>query len=178
MCSDNFNYYSEVKLQELTPTHQVFQVFARMFQTVISTLSNSSDVRVLATKSSDGSVALVLANFASVENCVGVTIDNIPAGIYDISEYLIDSTPILLGDGVAFSGQTDPGWDLTDRTRFTPLSSIDTSAGTVGAFSAASLRASKGQTLGEFRWLVWSVAPVTGRDENTAFQELSVDTAE
>jgi len=73
---------------------------------------------------------------------------------------------------------TDPGWDLADRTHFTPLGSIDTSGGTIGAFNAASLRASKGQTLGKFRWILWSVAPVTRLNENTAFQELNVDTAE
>ena len=73
---------------------------------------------------------------------------------------------------------TDPGWDLTDRVRFAPLGSVDTMGRTIGTFNAASLRARKGQALGEFRWILWSVAPVTRLDENTAFQELVVEVAE
>jgi hypothetical protein len=41
------------------------------------------------------------------------------------------------------------------------------------------LRASAGSSLGQFRWIVWAVSPVTesGGGENTAFQELSVEVA-
>ncbi len=76
------------------------------------------------------------------------------------------------------SSATDPGWDLADRAHFTPLGSIDTTGVASGAFNAASLRARTGQSLGEFRWIVWSVSPVTTADENTSFQELAVDVAE
>jgi membrane-associated protease RseP (regulator of RpoE activity) len=73
------------------------------------------------------------------------------------------------------SSDTDTGWDLADRDRFTPLGTIDTTGITVGTFNAASLRARRGQSLGEFRWIIWSVGPVTRREENTAFQELNVE---
>jgi hypothetical protein len=75
------------------------------------------------------------------------------------------------------SSATDPGWDLANRDRFTPLGSIDTTGIDRGAFNGASLRAPAGQTLGEFRWILWSVAPVTQLNENTAFQELGVEHA-
>jgi hypothetical protein len=76
------------------------------------------------------------------------------------------------------SSAADPGWDLTDRIRFATLGSLDTSGTTIGAFNAASLRAREGEALGDFRWILWSVAPVTRLDENTAFQELTVEVAE
>lgn len=68
----------------------------------------------------------------------------------------------------------DSGWDLST---FTPLGTVDT--GTANArFTAASLRATEGKILGRFRWIVWAVSPVNhvGRGENTAFQELAVET--
>lgn len=73
---------------------------------------------------------------------------------------------------------TDPGWDLADRSRFVPLGSIDTSGLTAEKFNALSLRARSGRPLGAFRWIVWSLAPVTKLNENTAFQELSVEIAQ
>ena len=68
---------------------------------------------------------------------------------------------------------TDPGWDLS---KFTELGRIDTS-GSEGKFTAASLRATDDASLGDFRWIVWSVSPVSdlGGGENTAFQELAVE---
>lgn len=67
----------------------------------------------------------------------------------------------------------DPGWNLA---KFTPLGSLDTASLTAEPFTAASLRAPSGGTLGRFRWIVWQTAPVTDIDENTAWQELSVST--
>ncbi|CAA6691311.1 FIG01093541: hypothetical protein [Lentimonas sp. CC11] len=69
---------------------------------------------------------------------------------------------------------TDPGWDLK---KFTPLGSIDTGAAKA-KFIAASLQSLDGKTLGDFRWIVWAVSPVSpaGGGENTAFQELAVVT--
>jgi hypothetical protein len=71
----------------------------------------------------------------------------------------------------------DPGWNTPDVTRFTPLGSLDTTALPAGKFNAASLRARPGQSLGTFRWIVWTTAPVTPAGENTAFQELAVEPA-
>lgn len=70
---------------------------------------------------------------------------------------------------------SDPGWKLDDTSRFTPLGTIDTGAPSA-TFQAASLRARPGQSLGAFRWLVWSTTPLNATGENTAFQELSVET--
>ncbi|MDF7809486.1 PDZ domain-containing protein [Pontiellaceae bacterium B12219] len=66
---------------------------------------------------------------------------------------------------------TNPGWDLD---RYTPIGTIDTFGESGPVFTAASLRAVKGETLGDYRWIIWSVSPVDG-DENTAFQELAVE---
>ena len=70
---------------------------------------------------------------------------------------------------------TDPGWDVQDSSRMTPLGSIDTASLPVAAFTAASLRAAAGEELGSFRWIVWQTAPVTGIQENTSWQEFSVE---
>ena len=45
------------------------------------------------------------------------------------------------------------------------------------SYTAASLRAATGQTLGAFRWIIWRVSPVNaiGGGENTAFQEFDVE---
>lgn len=68
----------------------------------------------------------------------------------------------------------DPGWDLSD---FTPLGTIDTRSLSTSKFTAASLRAQTGNTLGEYRWILWAVSPVSklGGGENTVFQELGVE---
>ena len=71
---------------------------------------------------------------------------------------------------------SDPGWEVNDENRFTSLGTISTDGQKVDAFAALSLQAPKGKSLGEFRWIVWQVAPVTVIAENTAFQELSVET--
>ena len=69
---------------------------------------------------------------------------------------------------------THPGWDLKERSRFVPLGSIDTASLADASFYAASLQARPGRSLGNFRWIVWSVEPTTDLLENTAFQELEV----
>ncbi|MDF1843080.1 MAG: PDZ domain-containing protein [Rubripirellula sp.] len=77
---------------------------------------------------------------------------------------------ILLGSAAS----KDPGWDLT---QFTPIGSVDTAGRHGEIYTAASLRASAGETLGKFRWVVWHVIPVTenANGENTAYQEVQVD---
>jgi hypothetical protein len=71
---------------------------------------------------------------------------------------------------------THPGWKIADRSQFTPLGTIDTATLSNGNFHAASLRSRAGKNLGGFRWILWSVEPVTGSREHTAFQELGVVT--
>lgn len=76
----------------------------------------------------------------------------------------------VYGSGAA----ADPGWDLK---KFTRLGAIDTTKDTKANFTAASLRTKDGKPLGKFRWIVWSVSPVSdaGGGENTPFQELAVE---
>ena len=71
----------------------------------------------------------------------------------------------------------DPGWNLD---ALTPIGTVDTAGAHGSAYTAASLRAADGQTLGEFRWIIWSVSPINtiGGGENTAFQELGVKCAQ
>lgn len=70
---------------------------------------------------------------------------------------------------------SDPGWERRDRARFTPLGSIDTGA-IRQEFSAASLRAATGKSLGSYRWLLIQVEPVSDLAENTSFQEFRIET--
>jgi hypothetical protein len=72
---------------------------------------------------------------------------------------------------------SDSGWDTSNRERFTPIGSIDTTRIPVGKFNAVSLRARKGESLGTFHWIVWKVNPVTSLIENTTFQELAEESA-
>ena len=69
---------------------------------------------------------------------------------------------------------SDPGWDLKN---YTQLGTINTTGLRRSKFTAAALRPVNGESLGDYRWIVWSVQPVskTGGGENTAFQELAVE---
>jgi len=68
---------------------------------------------------------------------------------------------------------TDPGWDFS---KFKQLGVIDTTGSAKATFTAASLSGVDGQSLGDYRWIVWAVRPVTenGGGENTSFQEMAV----
>ena len=70
----------------------------------------------------------------------------------------------------------DPGWNVEDRTVFTPIIDLDTLKPPETDFVATSIRQSGGKPLGSYRWLVWAVRPVTDTagGENTAFQEMQV----
>lgn len=69
----------------------------------------------------------------------------------------------------------DPGWDVSDVTKYTPITSVDTRHGAESEFAATKIVRSDGEPIGSFRWLVWAVAPITEQfRENTAFQELQV----
>jgi PDZ domain/Right handed beta helix region len=72
---------------------------------------------------------------------------------------------------------TDPGWNVRDSSKFIPLGSIDTASLGGAAFTASSLRAETGGSLGSFRWILWQTAPVNGIQENTAWQEFVIETA-
>jgi len=69
-----------------------------------------------------------------------------------------------------------PGWTLADGSRFTPIGSIDTTALPLRAFTATSLRAPRGGSLGTYRWILWHVSPISDLAENTSFQAFSVET--
>lgn len=69
---------------------------------------------------------------------------------------------------------SDPGWNVLDRTTFTPIAEVDTTAVTVQRFLATGIRRSDGRPPGAFRWLVWVVYPVTAIGENTAYQEFQI----
>jgi hypothetical protein len=71
---------------------------------------------------------------------------------------------------------TDPGWNVDDAAKFTPLGSLDTASLAAAKFTATSLCAPAGQSLGSFRWIVWETSPVSRLDENTAWQEFRVET--
>ncbi len=71
---------------------------------------------------------------------------------------------------------TDPGWNLSDATKFTPLATLDTSSLPPADFVAASLQSPIETSMGPFRWIIWETNPVSEAGENTAFQELSVKT--
>ena len=70
---------------------------------------------------------------------------------------------------------SDPGWNVKDATKFTPLGSIDTASLSAAKFTAASLRAPSGSSLGIFRWIAWETSSVNEPVANTAWQEFSVE---
>ncbi len=72
--------------------------------------------------------------------------------------------------------EADPGWNVKDAQKFTPLGSIDTASLPSSPFTAASLRAPSSSNLGTFRWIAWETTPVSSNAENTAWQEFSVGT--
>jgi len=74
------------------------------------------------------------------------------------------------------SAADDPGWDVGDRSKFTPLAEVGTRDTQIGKHHGTLIRNSTGQPLGSFRWLVWDVQPVTDKLENTAFQEFQIQT--
>lgn len=69
---------------------------------------------------------------------------------------------------------SDPGWNVEQEKNFTPLGSIDTLGQNVDEFLATSLEARKGDSLGKFRWIIWTLSPISPIQENTAMQELQV----
>ncbi len=75
------------------------------------------------------------------------------------------------------SSATDPGWGTADKSRFTPLGTLDTASVSAADFLATSLHAQLGKSLGSFRWIVWESDTVNEAPaENTAWQEFAVET--
>ena len=72
------------------------------------------------------------------------------------------------------STASDPGWNVQDDKTFTALASIDTLSATVDGYVATSLEARSDDSLGKFRWIIWSLSPISPAQENTAQQELQV----
>ena len=71
----------------------------------------------------------------------------------------------------------DPGWNVADRSRYTPIASIDTTGTEQNEpFHATSLETATTPSLGRWRWITWTTQPVTGEGEHTAFQEFEVVT--
>ncbi len=68
---------------------------------------------------------------------------------------------------------TDPGWDVVDRSAFRLIGEVDTTGQPAKNFQATEIRSST-DDLGEFRWLLWVVRPVTDKAENSAYQEFIV----
>ena len=70
----------------------------------------------------------------------------------------------------------DPGWNVADPSRFKRLGTISTKGQKLEAFAALSLRSTVKNPIGRYRWVVWQVSPTGKNLENTAFQELTVET--
>lgn len=68
----------------------------------------------------------------------------------------------------------DPGWDVADRSKFTPIASINTTRFNKEPFCSATLQARAGQKIGNYKWLVWKLSPINALGEYTAFQEIIV----
>jgi hypothetical protein len=67
---------------------------------------------------------------------------------------------------------SDPGFDVDDAGKFTLLVTVDSTREAAAKFVASSIARDDG--IGKFRWLIWAVSPVTGAQENTAWQEFDV----
>ena len=74
---------------------------------------------------------------------------------------------VLYGSNAA----ADPGWNVGDANRFTPIIAVDARAD--ADYKATSIRCGEGKPLGSWRWLVWAVFPINEM-EITSFQELQV----
>ena len=72
---------------------------------------------------------------------------------------------------------SDPGWGATRSSTFEPIGEVDTVGESREDYQVTRIHSSE-SVLGEFRWLLWRVYPVTDRNENTALQEFIVEFAE
>ncbi len=74
------------------------------------------------------------------------------------------------------ASKKDPGWQVQDRSIYTPRADVVAENPGSTDFVATSVRRYRNAPLGQYRWLVWAVSPVTetAGGENTAFQEMQV----
>jgi hypothetical protein len=77
---------------------------------------------------------------------------------------------VLLGA----NSDSDPEWNTARSSAFVVIAEVDTLGEPMSEFQATKIIPS-GKTLGTYRWLMWTVYPVSGFAENTAFQELIVE---
>jgi len=82
----------------------------------------------------------------------------------------IDNNLFLVTDPKRKDKYTAQDWDIRDRSRCVPLVTMDTMAVPAGMFSAVPLRAGEGQAPGQFRWILWRVAPVTELEKTPPFR--------
>jgi len=75
------------------------------------------------------------------------------------------------------TADTDPGWNIADRKKFVPIAEVNTTGLPLNTYHATKLTMSDDSPLGQFRWLLWVLQPVTPIGENTAVQELEVEVA-
>ena len=68
----------------------------------------------------------------------------------------------------------DPGWTVDKAESFTPIAEVNTLSLPVAKFNVTSVRHSRGESLGKFRWLVLKTYPLNTIGEHTAFQEFQV----
>ena len=68
-----------MELKALTPTHKVFQALGRMGRIVLkTTVLDRPDVHVLATKSDDEQIAVLLVNFGTNNKNVNLILNDLP----------------------------------------------------------------------------------------------------
>ena len=75
----------------------------------------------------------------------------------------------------ASNATSDPGWDVENKSKYTPIGTINTIEAKVDAYNQASIVSAN--HLGEYRWIVWKVKPLNASGENSSIQELSIDYA-
>lgn len=88
--------------------------------------------------------------------------------------------PLRVHQSIAFFGSTsesDPGYDVSDASKWIPLGAVDTLGISLDAFLATRWAARPGDTLGRFRWIAWAPAPLGPDEEFPAVQELHVEVA-
>ena len=148
----------------------------------------ASDQTVTANQETSNQPLTCLTDGQLVKNFGPVFANGIQNGTYkmDLGEAkpvsAITSWSYAMGDGrgsqkltiYGSESDSDPGWDLGEMVS---IGTIDTGEAKA-KFTAASLRALDGKSLGSFRWIFWAVRPVTDAagGENTTMQEFHVET--
>jgi hypothetical protein len=69
------------------------------------------------------------------------------------------------------NSKEDPGWQLGHRGKLQPIATVRSAC--TGKFHATRIHRVS-ERIGEYHWLLWAVSPVTGKGENSAFQEFQI----